>query len=151
MKDPSTPQSRGTKSSKLEDVTALAWNVQVAHVLATASTTGYTVVWDLRGQREVVALTYGGAGNMGGPMGGGMNMGGRRGMSDIAWHPMNVSLSLLFLFETCAEINLLIVLGYTSRDLLGRRWISGYPHVGSSQCKGSREGIHSTIRGSPAC
>jgi hypothetical protein len=54
---------------------------------------GYTVVWDLRGKREVVALAYGGgAGTMSGPGGGGSGMavGGRRGMSAIAWHPDNV-------------------------------------------------------------
>jgi len=29
-------------------------------VLAGSSSTGYTVVWDLRGKQEVVALAYGG-------------------------------------------------------------------------------------------
>jgi protein transport protein SEC31 len=75
----------------------------VPHILSTASSTGYTVVWDLRGKREVVALAYGGgAGTLaGGPMGGGMGMGvgtgigGRRGMSDVAWHPDNVRIWVL--------------------------------------------------------
>jgi protein transport protein SEC31 len=49
-------------------------------------------VWDLRGKREVVALAYGGgAGTLGGAVGSGMAVGGRRGMSAIAWHPDNVS------------------------------------------------------------
>ena len=58
------------------------------HVLASSSSTGYTVVWDLRNKREVVALAYGGAGQVG-IIGGG----DRRGMSDVAlaWHPDNVS------------------------------------------------------------
>ena len=56
------------------------------HVLASSSSTGYTVVWDLRNKREVVALAYGGAGQVG-IIGGG----GRKGMSDVAWHPDNVS------------------------------------------------------------
>jgi protein transport protein SEC31 len=86
MQDPSKPYSPGTRSSKLDEITSLGWNRQVPHVLATASTTGYTVVWDLRNKREVVSLTYGGA-PTGGPAG---SMGGRRGMSDIAWHPDNV-------------------------------------------------------------
>jgi protein transport protein SEC31 len=63
-------------------------------VLAGASSTGYTVVWDLRGKREVVALAYGGgAGTLAGQsgVGSGMAVGGRRGMSAIAWHPDNVS------------------------------------------------------------
>jgi protein transport protein SEC31 len=56
----------------------------VPHVLATASGTGYTVVWDLRGKREVVALAYGGG------AGGNQTGSGRRGMSDVGWHPDNV-------------------------------------------------------------
>jgi protein transport protein SEC31 len=84
LKDPSKPYSPGTRSSKLDEVSALAWNNQVPHVLATSSGTGYTVVWDLRGKREVVALAYGGGAS--GPQAGS----GRRGMSDVAWHPDNV-------------------------------------------------------------
>ena len=56
------------------------------HVLVSSSSTGYTVVWDLRNKREVVALAYGGVGQVG-IIGGG----GRRGISDFAWHPGNVS------------------------------------------------------------
>ena len=55
------------------------------HVLASSSSTGYTVVWDLRNKREVVALAYGRAGQIG------MIGGGREGMSDVAWHPDDVS------------------------------------------------------------
>jgi protein transport protein SEC31 len=53
-------------------------------------------VWDLRGKREVVALAYGGgAGTLAGQgsTGTGLAVGGRRGMSDIAWHPDNVRLT----------------------------------------------------------
>ncbi|EPQ53749.1 hypothetical protein GLOTRDRAFT_122261 [Gloeophyllum trabeum ATCC 11539] len=91
LKDPSKPYSPGTRSSKLNEITSLAWNNQVPHVLATSSSTGYTVVWDLRGKREVTALAYGGgAGTLaGGPQGG--LMGGRRGMSDVAWQPDNAT------------------------------------------------------------
>ncbi|KAJ8502017.1 hypothetical protein ONZ45_g11925 [Pleurotus djamor] len=95
MKDPSHPYSPGTRSTKLDEITSVAWNSQVQHVLAGASTTGYTVVWDLRGKREVVALAYGGGtGTLAGQHVGSMNglaVGGRRGMSDIAWHPDNAT------------------------------------------------------------
>ncbi|KAH9830086.1 uncharacterized protein C8Q71DRAFT_787175 [Rhodofomes roseus] len=95
LRDPSKPYSPGTRSTKLDEITALAWNHHVQYALAASSSTGYTVVWDLRGKREVAALTYGGgAGTMGGAMqgfGGGMAMGGRRGMSDVAWHPDNAT------------------------------------------------------------
>ncbi|KAI0297383.1 hypothetical protein BC826DRAFT_1103471 [Russula brevipes] len=85
LKDPGKPYSPGTRSSKLDEVSALAWNNQVPHVLATSSGTGYTVVWDLRGKREVVALAYGGG------VSGTQAGSGRRGMSDVGWHPDNAT------------------------------------------------------------
>ncbi|PFH49472.1 hypothetical protein AMATHDRAFT_76183 [Amanita thiersii Skay4041] len=96
LKDPSKPYTPtpGTRSTKLDEITSVAWNQQVQYVLAGASTTGYTVVWDLRGKREVVALAYGGgAGTLAGQLGttGSLAVGGRRGMSDIAWHPDNAT------------------------------------------------------------
>ncbi|KIJ63089.1 hypothetical protein HYDPIDRAFT_182419 [Hydnomerulius pinastri MD-312] len=94
LNDPSKPYSPtpGTRSTKLDEITSVSWNQQVQYVLAGASSTGYTVVWDLRGKREVVALAYGGgAGTLGGAVGSGMAVGGRRGMSAIAWHPDNAT------------------------------------------------------------
>ncbi|KAF8224277.1 hypothetical protein L208DRAFT_1312374 [Tricholoma matsutake] len=96
LKDPSKPYTPtpGTRSTKLDEITSVAWNQQVQYVLAGASSTGYTVVWDLRGKREVVALAYGGgAGTLAGQgsTGTGLAVGGRRGMSDIAWHPDNAT------------------------------------------------------------
>ncbi|KAG8749554.1 protein transport protein S31 [Ceratobasidium sp. 428] len=98
LKNPATPYTPGARSQRLDGVSSLAWNAQVAHILASSSASGYTVVWDLRGKREVVALQYGGGGG-GGP--GGVGMGGgsgglggaglRRGMSDVAWHPENAT------------------------------------------------------------
>ncbi|KZO91995.1 hypothetical protein CALVIDRAFT_567736 [Calocera viscosa TUFC12733] len=87
---PYTPTGTTTANSKLDLITSLAWNSSVAHVLASSSSTGYTVVWDLRGRREVVALAYGGgAATGGGAVAGGMEIGRRRGMSDVCWHPDN--------------------------------------------------------------
>lgn len=102
MKDPSKPYSPGTRSTKLDEITALAWNHHVQYALAASSSTGYTVVWDLRGKREVAALAYGGgAGTLaGGAQGFGaqsLAIGGRRGMSDVAWHPDNVSIFFVVL------------------------------------------------------
>ncbi|KAF8438677.1 WD40-repeat-containing domain protein [Boletus edulis BED1] len=94
LNDPSKPYSPtpGNRSSKLDEITSVAWNRQVQYVLAGASSSGFSVVWDLRGKREVVALAYGGgAGTLGGTVGSGMAMGGRRGMSAIAWHPDNAT------------------------------------------------------------
>lgn len=92
LNSPAKPYSPGARSSKLDEITSLAWNCQVPHVLATSSSSGYTVVWDLRGKREVVALQYGGGagtavGSLGINAGSALAAGGRRGMSAVAWHP----------------------------------------------------------------
>ncbi|RKP26201.1 WD40-repeat-containing domain protein, partial [Syncephalis pseudoplumigaleata] len=79
----SKPYSPGPRSSKLEDITCLAWNRQVQHIMATSSGTGYTVVWDLKNRREVLHLNYGGAASGGGPAG----LSGRRGVTAVAWNP----------------------------------------------------------------
>ncbi|KAI6026643.1 hypothetical protein BKA83DRAFT_95000 [Pisolithus microcarpus] len=90
LNDPSKPYSPapGSRSNKVDEITCVSWNQHVQYILAGASSTGYTVVWDLRGKREVVALAYGGGtGTLGGAVGSAMAVGGRRGMSAIAWHP----------------------------------------------------------------
>jgi protein transport protein SEC31 len=64
MNQPTTPYSPGpTKSSKLvgADVTCVAWNRCVPHILASTSSNGVTVVWDLKNRREVFSLTAPGA------------------------------------------------------------------------------------------
>lgn len=80
-------------------------------------------MWDLRGKREVVALAYGGgAGTLAGQSAGsGLAVGGRRGMSDIAWHPDNVRLSDLS-FYTAHRLSRL-------RDLLQPQKMT--PHLSS--------------------
>jgi protein transport protein SEC31 len=76
LSQPYSPSS--TKSNKLEDITDLAWNRIVPHILATASNSGTTVVWDLKSRKEVLQLTAPGQ---------------RVGMSAIAWNPENVKKS----------------------------------------------------------
>lgn len=117
LKDPSKPYSPGTRSTKLDEITSLAWNHHVQYALAASSSTGYTVVWDLRGKREVAALAYGGgAGTQAGlqGFGAGLAVGGRRGMSDVAWHPDNVR---SFLCSLYALRGLTKVLGNASSDV----------------------------------
>ncbi|KAI0784083.1 hypothetical protein C8Q75DRAFT_781234 [Abortiporus biennis] len=96
LKDPSKPYSPGTRSTKLDEITSLAWNHHVQSALAASSSTGFTVVWDLRHKREVAALQYGGGSGTlagAGPTYGmpSMAVGGRRGMSAVAWHPDNAT------------------------------------------------------------
>ena len=76
MNDPSKVYMPGpTKSQRLEDVTDLAWNPKVGHILAASSSNGMTVVWDLRAKKE--ALQFAASGGSG----------GRGPISSIAWNP----------------------------------------------------------------
>lgn len=75
---PDTPYTPGQKSQKLDDITSVGWNGQVQHILATSSSTGHTVVWDLRNRKEVMTLSA--------PNTGGINA-GRRSISSVVWHP----------------------------------------------------------------
>ncbi|KAI8967510.1 hypothetical protein BDF20DRAFT_218787 [Mycotypha africana] len=75
LENPFKPYSPGARSVKMEHITDVAWNCQVKHILATSSSNGYAVVWDLRHKKEVMALPPTGQLNGGSPI------------SSIAWHP----------------------------------------------------------------
>lgn len=66
------PFTPGVKSQRLQDVTALAWNRQVSHILATASNNGCAVIWDLKNRREVIHLA---------------SPNSRKPITAIAWNP----------------------------------------------------------------
>lgn len=86
LSNPAKPYSPGAQSSKLDDITSVAWNCQVQHILATSSTTGYMVVWDLRNRKEIMTLASPGVGGI---------AAGRRGISAVAWHPDVVSRQMI--------------------------------------------------------
>lgn len=73
LNQPYSPSA--SKSSRLEDITDLAWNRLVPHILAASSNSGYTVVWDLKSRKEVLQLSANG---------------NRLSTSAIAWNPENV-------------------------------------------------------------
>lgn len=83
LNNPTTPYTPGARSAKMDDISSVAWNCQVQHILSTASTNGYTVVWDLRNKKEVMTLAYAGQNTL---------TGGKGSVSAIAWHPDVVSL-----------------------------------------------------------
>lgn len=61
LKDPTKPYTPtlGVHSTKLDEITSIAQNQHIQSVLAGASSTGYTTMWDLGGKLEVAALAYG--------------------------------------------------------------------------------------------
>ncbi|PKY23363.1 WD40 repeat-like protein [Rhizophagus irregularis] len=94
---PDKPYTPGARSPKLENITHLAWNNQVQHILATSSNTGSTVIWDLRSKKHVMDLSFVGSTVTGGYSMGNMNMapgmstGVRRGTTAVAWSPDNAT------------------------------------------------------------
>lgn len=74
MQEPTAPS---TQSSRPDDVTDLAWNKRVAHILASTGRTGFTSIWDLNKRREVLHLHYTSP------------AGQRLPVSSVAWHPSN--------------------------------------------------------------
>ena len=63
------------KSNRIEDVSALSWNQIADYILAVGSNNGSTAVYDLRGKREIMKLSY---------------PGGRKQVTGISWHPNTV-------------------------------------------------------------
>ena len=61
----------------MDDITSVGWNGQVQHILATSSSNGHTVVWDLRNRKEVMTLSAPNSGVIS----------GRKNISSVVWHP----------------------------------------------------------------
>ncbi|KAI3629369.1 hypothetical protein MIR68_012574 [Amoeboaphelidium protococcarum] len=68
---PEKPYNPGQRSQRLEDLSCLAWNKKVAHILGSASSNGNAVIWDLKSRRELLHLAN--------PT--------KRAFTSIAWNP----------------------------------------------------------------
>ncbi|XP_075462405.1 protein transport protein Sec31A isoform X9 [Ascaphus truei] len=62
----------GAKSQPLEDISCIAWNRQVQHILASASPSGRATVWDLRKNEPILKVS---------------DHSNRMHCSGMAWHP----------------------------------------------------------------
>ncbi|NXF49458.1 SC31A protein, partial [Oceanites oceanicus] len=67
-----TPMTPGVKTQPLEDISCIAWNRQVQHILASASPSGRTTVWDLRKNEPIIKVS---------------DHNSRMHCSGLAWHP----------------------------------------------------------------
>ncbi|OXB84101.1 UNVERIFIED_CONTAM: hypothetical protein H355_012219 [Colinus virginianus] len=52
-----TPMTPGAKTQPLEDISCIAWNKQVQHILASASPSGRATVWDLRKNEPIIKVS----------------------------------------------------------------------------------------------
>ncbi|XP_040273999.1 protein transport protein Sec31A isoform X7 [Bufo bufo] len=66
------PMTPGAKSQPLEDISCIAWNRQVQHILASASPSGRATVWDLRKNEPILKVS---------------DHSNRMHCSGMAWHP----------------------------------------------------------------
>ncbi|XP_053887084.1 protein transport protein Sec31A isoform X6 [Malaclemys terrapin pileata] len=67
-----TPMTPGAKTQPPEDISCIAWNRQVQHILASASPSGRATVWDLRKNEPIIKVS---------------DHSNRMHCSDLAWHP----------------------------------------------------------------
>ncbi|XP_043826367.1 protein transport protein Sec31A isoform X10 [Dromiciops gliroides] len=67
-----TPMTPGVKTQPPEDISCIAWNRQVQHILASASPSGRATVWDLRKTGPIIKVS---------------DHSNRMHCSGLAWHP----------------------------------------------------------------
>ncbi|XP_053108124.1 protein transport protein Sec31A isoform X9 [Hemicordylus capensis] len=67
-----TPMTPGAKTQPPEDISCVAWNRQVQHILASACPSGRTTVWDLRKNEPIIKVS---------------DHSNRMHCSGLAWHP----------------------------------------------------------------
>ncbi|XP_045646464.1 protein transport protein Sec31A isoform X2 [Ursus americanus] len=67
-----TPMTPGARTQPPEDISCIAWNRQVQHILASASPSGRATVWDLRKNEPIIKVS---------------DHSNRMHCSGLAWHP----------------------------------------------------------------
>lgn len=72
------PFSPGVAMTPIDEVYSLAWNQSLAHVFASAGSSGYTSIWDLKAKKEVLHLSYTSP-----------STGAKNHLSVVEWHPSN--------------------------------------------------------------
>lgn len=73
-----TPLTPGNSTTPAEEVSSLAWNNSLAHVFASAGSSTYASIWDLKAKKEVIHLGYTSP-----------NTGLKAQLSVVEWHPKN--------------------------------------------------------------
>lgn len=57
LTNPSNPLTPGSKTLPPDNISCVAWNRQVQHILASASPCGRCVVWDLRKNEPIIKVS----------------------------------------------------------------------------------------------
>ncbi|KXJ96832.1 hypothetical protein Micbo1qcDRAFT_191479 [Microdochium bolleyi] len=72
VSDPESAFRLGTAAARSDDLECVAWNIKVAHILATGGSGGFVTVWDLKTKKASLTLNN-----------------NRKAVSSIAWDPNN--------------------------------------------------------------
>ncbi|KAI0020406.1 hypothetical protein F4780DRAFT_742309 [Xylariomycetidae sp. FL0641] len=72
VNDPENAFRLGTAAARSDDLECVAWNIKVAHILATGGSGGFVTVWDLKTKKASLTLNN-----------------NRKAVSAIAWDPNN--------------------------------------------------------------
>ncbi|CEP62543.1 Sec31p LALA0_S05e07976g [Lachancea lanzarotensis] len=72
------PATPGTAMTPMDEISSLAWNQSQAHVFASAGSSGFASIWDLKAKKEVLHLSYTS-----------QLTGQKNLLSVVEWHPTN--------------------------------------------------------------
>ncbi|XP_061083735.1 protein transport protein Sec31A isoform X1 [Conger conger] len=129
----SNPMTPGTKSQPLEDVSVVAWNRQVQHILASANPSGKAVVWDLRKNEPIIKIS---------------DHSNRMHCSGMLWHPEVATqlvlaseddrLPVIQMWDLRFATSPLKVLENHTRGILSISWSQADPELLLSSAKDNR-------------
>ncbi|SCU99203.1 LAFA_0G22628g1_1 [Lachancea sp. 'fantastica'] len=72
------PVTPGTAMTPMDEISSLAWNQSQAHVFASAGSSGFASIWDLKAKKEVLHLSHTS-----------QLTGQKNQLSVVEWHPTN--------------------------------------------------------------
>ncbi|KAJ8264347.1 hypothetical protein GJAV_G00148110 [Gymnothorax javanicus] len=129
----SNPMTPGAKSQPLEDISVVAWNRQVQHILASASPSGKAVVWDLRKNEPIIKIS---------------DHSNRMRCSGMLWHPEVATqlvlaseddrLPVIQMWDLRFATSPLKVLENHTRGILSISWSQADPELLLSSAKDNR-------------
>ncbi|XP_064175110.1 protein transport protein Sec31A isoform X1 [Anguilla rostrata] len=129
----SNPMTPGAKSQPLEDVSVVAWNRQVQHILASANPSGKAVVWDLRKNEPIIKIS---------------DHSNRMHCSAMLWHPEVATqlvlaseddrLPVIQMWDLRFATSPLKVLENHTRGILSISWSQADPELLLSSAKDNR-------------
>ncbi|KAL2078571.1 hypothetical protein ACEWY4_026256 [Coilia grayii] len=129
----SNPMTPGAKAQPAEDVSVVAWNRQVQHILASASPSGKAVVWDLRKNEPIIKIS---------------DHSNRMHLSGMLWHPEVATqlvlsseddrLPVIQMWDLRFATSPLKVLENHTRGILSISWSQADPELLLSSAKDNR-------------